>query len=93
MDIKRKQINKQNNRHIPWVIIFILIGIVIMAWGIWFYPKNISSLNSQKSTQGFESFKSELKDVFSIFKKEEVTYTEVQKLRQRVFGDAIERVK
>jgi len=60
--------------------------VIIFAWYAWFYPKERADKSSE-----YEKFKQDIKSAFSIFKSEgkksDALEVDVDKLRQRVFGD------
>jgi len=80
--------NKKNSRKLA-ICVIATMAIIITVWGAWFYPKEI-----KKQSNSFESFTKSIEKAFSIFKKEEQKQEQspdIQDLRQRVFGDKIEK--
>ncbi|MBU2575744.1 hypothetical protein KKF64_01480 [Patescibacteria group bacterium] len=65
--------------------------IIISMWAIWFYPASISTNN--KSSLGFTKFTKDIINSLSIFqdKSNKEAEIDVDDLRERVFGDKIER--
>lgn len=65
--------------------------IIISMWAIWFYPASPATNN--KSSLGFTKFTKDIINSLSIFqdKSNKEAEIDVDDLRERVFGDTIER--
>jgi len=73
------------------ISVILSMVIIIAIWLIWFFP--IEKTETKQSSNGFTKFAKEIINSFSIFEDKTYKKTEVDvnDLRERVFGDTIER--
>jgi len=88
--MKKNKINlKKESFQILTAVLASMI-VIITIWGIFFFP----SQENKKNSSGFIKFARELTSALTIFqdpKAQEPEQIDINDLRERVFGDKIER--
>ena len=107
MDIKKTKKSQKNKaehtsiKHNPikmWGAVAICMVIIVIIWGVWFYPNSLKTVQNEEAQNKYINFKNTITNSFSIFDKnktktlnESEENLDVEYLRQRVYGDSANR--
>lgn len=75
------------------LVIVLAMAVIVSAWSIWFFPRQSASAPDGAS---FKNFTRDILKSFSVFAPEPQkteNKVNIDDLRSRVFGDAIERAE
>ncbi len=85
---------KTKDHHTIWITVFMVVGIGIMIWGVWFSAgaKELQDLKTQKS---YTLIRNNIQKAFALFSEQKKTIAndeiDVDDLRARVFGDSVQK--